>query len=206
MGPTLPKNFHNQNQTPKKQTTRAKTSQITQTLNPSEFIDTTESRQQYQLFLVLLLRFGASNSYFGFCSLHCLWMLLLLFEKKPFFVFIQHLEHLFCFLLFFLVFGSCCCCCRHYVFPCFVCCPCSSCFGAFCGPREILSRPLVDTKTLQKPGSSEPYLPPNYFLCGPNSYGKGGSSLEQGGVWLLFPNSCTFAKTALLRNRPFILL
>ena len=40
----------------------------------------------------------------------------------------------------------------------------------FSGLKEKLSRPVVDTKTLQKPG--KPYPPPKSFLCGPHFFYK----------------------------------
>ena len=51
----------------------------------------------------------------------------------------------------------------------------------FSGLKQKLSRPVVDTKTLQKPG--KPYLPPKSFLCCPHFFSANkSSSLEQGGV------------------------
>ena len=59
-------------------------------------------------------------------------------------------------------------------------------FGELFSPqRRELSRPVVDTNALLKPG--KPYLPPKSFLCGPSSFSaKKGSSLEQGSVCFLF--------------------
>ena len=57
--------------------------------------------------------------------------------------------------------------------------------GNFFGLKEKLSRPVVDTKTLYKPG--KPYPPPKSFLCGPLFFAKKSSALEQGGVCFLFP-------------------
>ena len=42
-------------------------------------------------------------------------------------------------------------------------------------------------KAYKNPG--KPYLPPKSFLCGPHFSAKKRSSLEQGGVCFLFPNS-----------------
>ena len=41
-------------------------------------------------------------------------------------------------------------------------------FGELFWPKRKLSRPVVNTKTLWKPG--KPYLPPKSFLCGPHFF------------------------------------
>ena len=64
----------------------------------------------------------------------------------------------------------------------------------FPGFKERVSRPMVDTKALQKPG--KPYLPPKSFpLRPPFISEKKSSSLEQGGVRFLFPNVMTIPVT-----------
>ena len=57
----------------------------------------------------------------------------------------------------------------------------------FSGLKGKLSRPVVDTKTLQTPR----YPPPKSFLCRPLLFStKRSSALKQGGVWFLF-SGCT---------------
>ena len=58
----------------------------------------------------------------------------------------------------------------------------------FSGLKEKLSSPVVDTRTLLKPG--KPYPPPKSFLCGPRFFLQRQVLhwSKQGGVWFLFPS------------------